>query len=393
MASAARVASAQEANALPSIDVRTFRASTDPRAGLLLEPTVVPKLGEWNVGIWGIYANRPVEARFADGARYRIAHDGLAELTAGVGLGGRAAFGVSLPFRFFRDEDRRPAADASLGRFGIPSAGIGDLALHGKANVVDNTDGGLGLAALGVVTVPTGQRDTLLGEGSVTASARALVELNLLVAGAQASVGYLFRTAEGVWPSQTPARVGAELPWRAGVWLRPGVFKIDRDNRHVVELAAHGSLPAGPVLPFGGGQPGSALLSPVMLAVSDRVAIGHYRDFFLAIGVDFGLRDAAFAPNVRGMLGFGWAPRNHDMDRDGVNDDVDQCPEIPEDRDGFEDSDGCPEIDDDEDGIIDTEDACPRVAGEPSDDPAKNGCPAEAAPGGAEPDATPPGAP
>ena len=32
-----------------------------------------------------------------------------------------------------------------------------------------------------------------------------------------------------------------------------------------------------------------------------------------------------------------------DFDEDGVPDDTDQCPDQPEDLDGFEDEDGCPE--------------------------------------------------
>jgi hypothetical protein len=75
------------------------------------------------------------------------------------------------------------------------------------------------------------------------------------------------------------------------------------------------------------------------------------------------------------VLSVGWAPRSHDRDHDGVPDDVDQCPTIAEDRDGFEDNDGCPEMDDDEDGVPDAFDACPRVKGVPNMDPRKNGCP------------------
>jgi OOP family OmpA-OmpF porin len=49
-----------------------------------------------------------------------------------------------------------------------------------------------------------------------------------------------------------------------------------------------------------------------------------------------------------------------DSDNDGVPDDVDQCPDIPEDRDGFQDEDGCPDFDNDNDGIYDTQDKCPN---------------------------------
>jgi hypothetical protein len=48
-----------------------------------------------------------------------------------------------------------------------------------------------------------------------------------------------------------------------------------------------------------------------------------------------------------------------DRDRDGFPDDQDDCPDAPEDFDGFDDWDGCPEEDNDGDGIPDVDDACP----------------------------------
>jgi OmpA-OmpF porin, OOP family len=53
-----------------------------------------------------------------------------------------------------------------------------------------------------------------------------------------------------------------------------------------------------------------------------------------------------------------------DRDGDGIPDDVDQCPDVPEDRDGFQDEDGCPDYDNDRDGVYDTQDECPN---EPED--------------------------
>ena len=60
-----------------------------------------------------------------------------------------------------------------------------------------------------------------------------------------------------------------------------------------------------------------------------------------------------------------------DRDGDGILDNVDKCPTVPEDKDGFEDEDGCPDPDNDKDGILDTDDKCPNEAG-----PKENGgCP------------------
>ncbi len=48
-----------------------------------------------------------------------------------------------------------------------------------------------------------------------------------------------------------------------------------------------------------------------------------------------------------------------DRDGDGIPDDVDKCPDRPEDKDGFQDADGCPDIDNDGDHVLDVADKCP----------------------------------
>ena len=68
-------------------------------------------------------------------------------------------------------------------------------------------------------------------------------------------------------------------------------------------------------------------------------------------------------------------PADADRDHDGIPDNVDACPDQPEDKDGVQDQDGCPETDGDSDGILDVEDKCPNEAGVRSADPKKLGCP------------------
>jgi len=60
-----------------------------------------------------------------------------------------------------------------------------------------------------------------------------------------------------------------------------------------------------------------------------------------------------------------------DRDGDGILDDVDQCPDEPEDVDTFEDEDGCPDPDNDADTVLDVADRCPLEPG----DPTNEGCP------------------
>lgn len=55
-----------------------------------------------------------------------------------------------------------------------------------------------------------------------------------------------------------------------------------------------------------------------------------------------------------------WPDYVADSDGDGILDDVDQCPLVPEDFDDFQDADGCPELDNDGDDILDVDDECPE---------------------------------
>lgn len=68
-------------------------------------------------------------------------------------------------------------------------------------------------------------------------------------------------------------------------------------------------------------------------------------------------------------------PQPPDRDGDGIPDNLDKCPDVPEDKDGIDDGDGCPEDDADKDGVLDAVDACPKEPGAPNSDPKKNGCP------------------
>ncbi|MEZ4264127.1 MAG: thrombospondin type 3 repeat-containing protein [Polyangiaceae bacterium] len=377
--------SSTRAQQLPSLDARTFRPSTDPNASLVIEPAVTPGPGVLSVGSYLHYGYRPLTLRrgSTDEVAFRpIEHVLGADVVANLGIGERFALGLALPVTILQDgSPNLPPTVSEVDR--APLTAFGDLGLSMKGAIVRNEGGGFGLAGLGYFSLPTGSRTGFAGEGAVTASARLLAEYTLFVATAQASLGYKLRTDHQVWPSSSVGgfTFGDELPWHIGVGVRPGIFGIDKENRQRVEVAAHGWLPAGPVGPFGAGERGSAALSPAMLAVSDRVELGKYRDSYFLAGAEVGLNQAVGVPAMRFFLAVGWAPREHDKDHDGVPDDLDLCPEIPEDKDGIEDEDGCPEIDVDDDGIIDTEDACPRVPGVASKDPKKNGCPLEDADG------------
>jgi len=133
-------------------------------------------------------------------------------------------------------------------------------------------------------------------------------------------------------------------------------------RRYVNELVA-GYLRFGfnQWLPFGADP------DPLQIAVepeqpTDAESLIQEGGFYAALGVRFG----RYPEHVKTVP---------DSDGDGLRDDVDDCPQEPEDEDGFEDDDGCPDTDNDGDGVADADDECPREAEDPDGFEDEDGCP------------------
>ncbi|MEJ7729999.1 MAG: OmpA family protein [Polyangiaceae bacterium] len=107
------------------------------------------------------------------------------------------------------------------------------------------------------------------------------------------------------------------------------------------------------------------------------------RNSFLMVGGGAGYTDGFQAPDARAVLGFVFEPSIGDRDGDGIKDDEDDCPDDPEDFDGFQDTRtdsppgkyGCPDPDNDNDGILDVDDRCPNDPEDRDGDEDEDGCP------------------
>ncbi|HMF40482.1 MAG TPA: OmpA family protein, partial [Polyangia bacterium] len=99
------------------------------------------------------------------------------------------------------------------------------------------------------------------------------------------------------------------------------------------------------------------------------------RNSFFEIGGGWKVANGYGSAAPRAFVGFIFEPSIGDRDGDGYKDDVDQCPDDPEDFDDFEDEDGCPDPDNDKDGIKDIEDACPNDPEDKDGFEDADGCP------------------
>ena len=294
----------------PAIDTQSWRPSSDPTAGLVLEAPTVPTAWAWNVGLVANYALRPVTLRENGDVALRPVSSSLGgDLVAAMGLGAHLSLGLDLPFVLAQDGD--PLASSQGPSGGVPAQALGDLDLALKASLLDNTaTGGLGLALVADATLPTGTRSSFFSDAGATLGARALVDYSLLVAGAQASLGYRGRTENVTWPegSANARRFGGAIPFALGLWFSPRAIGLDADGRQRWELVFHGSLPGGPIGPFGTGDPGSSDLTSLMIGAADRIALGHAHDWYTVAAVDVGLDQAVGVPAARFVLSLGWAP-------------------------------------------------------------------------------------
>ncbi|MBI4954292.1 MAG: hypothetical protein HY908_19865 [Myxococcales bacterium] len=374
---ASSVASAQA----PSVELRGWSPSTDPAAGLYLEPPSAPATGDWNTALWLSYGFRPITLRDAetgDVVHAVLGHQLSGDAVFNVGLFERLAIGVDLPFALAEvgdDVAGSPEAAAVLGDFRLPPVALGDAKLALKGTLVAPTNdefGGFSLALHERLGLPTGNTSSFLGEGAVTSETRLLFEYRLVAVAVDWALGFKARAkrhpfACGSVPEEDCDTVfGHEIPWGVGFVLWPQAFGIDPDGHWAWTLESYGYLPAGPSVPFR-----NAKLSQAQIAASARYA---FDDVSLVWGAELGVAPGVGTAPFRATIGLAWSPRKHDVDEDGVLDKGDTCPDLKEDLDGYQDADGCPDWDNDDDGVPDADDRCADQKEDPDEFQDDDGC-------------------
>ncbi len=363
-----------------NLDLQAFRPAQDSKGMVTLDRSQVlghlePSMGlvtGWAKGLLKLEGNE---------STYRVEHVLSPTLLGALGLrvlGQELQVGVALPFRVVSG-DRSPDAGADTPNdpnddqnYSFEGQGIGNLDLQLKWRLLDTSRSRFGLAVAGGVELPTvSEPDRWLGADTTTPHLRIIADTKIGSLGIAANAGIRMPLASRDFVDDTPPVIsgiagpmtgvrvasGLALPYGVGLsyMLVPETFEV------IAEV-------------FGQVVPNAENYQPVEALTGIKVYLAQ--SSFLSLGGGAGLRpDTAGSPDARAYLGIVFEPNVGDRDSDGLKDDVDQCPDDPEDYDDFQDSDGCPEPDNDLDGILDVEDACPNTPEDRDGVDDEDGCP------------------
>jgi outer membrane protein OmpA-like peptidoglycan-associated protein len=401
------VVSASVASADPGGDMPldTFHPAMDSRGYITVNASQVLGDKEFSFGLgsldWGHHLLQLGDGSTctkSTGAPCYLVNDMItATLIAAFGIHAGPAeleFGLSAPF-VIMNGDRGPDFVDPMNTnnnkaFDLNGQGIGNLGLHFKTRFLKTSKSPhIGLGVIASVYLPTASPALKwLGDKSVVPQVMGILDKEFgrqgrfkiaLNAGVRIRSTVTFANTDptdGIMPAPNPPipvtnqqiSAGTEIPFGLGVAYSIAIQKFDV-VAEVIGAAPAFSKPAN--------QPGvTGTVDYQPLEAIGAVKLYLARNSFLSLGGGRGLLPNKGAnPDVRAFIGIVFEPNIGDRDGDGIKDDVDKCPDDPEDFDGFEDEDGCPDPDNDRDGIPDVDDKCPNIPEDKDGFQDEDGCP------------------
>jgi outer membrane protein OmpA-like peptidoglycan-associated protein len=370
LALATGVASTDPASADPTrdLEISNFRPAPEVEPEMIaVESTRVGEAGSWSVGVVLNHAVNPLRVESPE-VMGTIDHPVRArtalEVLGSYALRGRFEVGVGIPLI-------RQTGDQPMFSGIAPPAGaaLGDVAVHGKARLIEVRP--LSLAASATFTLPTANDGEFAGSPGPTGQARAIAALSTRRFRMVANAGVRLR----VTGQLADVHQGHELTYGVG-----GALRLLDPLAAVAEMCGGIGLSGGG---SGGTSPLEALAGVRWRATREWSVVG---------GLGRGLLPGIGAPDVRAFLSIAYSAGaqsiepietpiglrpgdRRDDDRDGIVNYRDLCRDAPEDRDRFEDEDGCPDVDADRDGVLDGADRCSNEREDRDGHSDTDGCP------------------
>ena len=359
-----------------NIALDTFRPAIDSRGYLTVNASQMLGDREVSFGMGSLDWGHHLLALQSGANTYSIDNMVSATLIAAVGLHlgpAELEFGASVPFRIMSGDRGPDVVDPNPNlskNYKVDGQGVGNVGLHLKTRFLKTSKGPhLGLGVIASIYLPSANpTDKFMGESGTTGQVIGILDKELVGGRLRLALNAGIRlrgtqTFVDLGEMGSPATgqmvvAGNELPYSAGIaWaVSPQKFDIVGEVLGSAPLGAHTNY-----------QPLEALAG---------VKLYLAKNSFLSLGAGRGLlANKGANPDFRAFIGIVFEPSIGDRDGDGLKDDVDKCPDDPEDFDGFQDEDGCPDPDNDHDGIPDVDDKCPNIPEDRDGVEDEDGCP------------------
>ena len=345
-------------------------------------------------------------------------------LSVGVEIMQRLSLGASMPIVYYQNGGNACQGQAGCQNTDVNSTVPSDLRLDSRVLVYHDLRDFFHLGFAGSVWIASGDSISFTTDDRTHGALRAMGELNFKSVILALNTGVHFR------PNRTVNRLAIANEWIWGL----GAYVPLRDGRMRLGMELFGSTGIGNAHDQSKNTVSttfSKLNTPLEWLAQARIALDKDKQAWLGAGAGTRLDAGYGAPDLRVLASIGYSfsikdtdpnapgrryefkrdlepksvdtdkdgipddldlcptvpednqppdtsdgcPAPSDRDHDGIPDDSDKCPDEPEDKDGIDDPDGCPEDDFDKDGVPDVSDACPREPGKPNPDEKKNGCP------------------
>ena len=384
------------------MDLHLFRPAVDSKGLMYLNGTDILGDGDFSFGLVldggfnlvpfnGFVNDTDDPAAMAERTDFLVDQVFTGTLSFNYGIANMIVAGIQVPVQVVGGENvtvptgagstgYNVAADGD-GIGGLDYQGLGSITVHGKVRITRVERHPVGLAGILQIELPTGSSSEFAGGGFVLWPRLALEWRPVRPIRIALNAGYRLNFVDGaevpVGGRADPGNPGGSA---VNAMLSDSGDPVEFDDLITFGIGASFRLADALelVLETYGTQLANGFGDPHGLSME---AIGGFKIFvernsYLMLGGGIGLPTDGFQQaEFRGILGFIFEPSIGDRDGDGYKDDVDQCPDEPEDFDGFADEDGCPDPDNDRDGILDVDDECPMVPEDRDGDADEDGCP------------------
>ncbi|MCB9545855.1 MAG: OmpA family protein [Myxococcales bacterium] len=352
-------------------DIQRFRPAMDSQGFVTVERSKALGTLDPSFGLYLDYAFSPLVQTIDGKERELVTSYGTGRFVGAIGFASLVEVGIQIPMVIVRGDPDGPGEAPELS-----GDGLGDISAHLKVRILDREVMPVGLAIVAAAGFDTGEPDIFATHAqSPVLSGKLVVDWDIgqrvgmaLNAGAlirekREITGNVVIPATDATPARTVARedpiiAGSEISFGLGIGFAAIKGRLDL----IAELYGAAPLESGAER----AMPMEALLGLKLFLVGNS---------FFSFGVTRGILGDYGDPTVRPFAGIIFEPAVGDRDGDGIEDDIDRCPDQPEDKDGFEDEDGCPDPDNDQDGIPDLVDQCPDIAEDFNGYEDEDGCP------------------